>query len=207
MWPRIITAISIVFLFIGLTGCGADKSNETGVPDSDSKNEQSTETKPSDPYADLNDFIERFNSESDIKIISTEEIDIHDESTEHYRTEFRLNAYDNALAYTLVFDDGSSADLVDTANVFGKTENGSISRVYVLASFKDSFESIFRKCSLVMHPDIINEDIDEALDKIMHPYKFEEMEYLISSGSGIIGGNSYTYSINEKDSCFEFSME
>ena len=170
-----------------------------------------TVEEPSNPSADLDAFVDSFNAAGGIQIVSKEQIDIHDKSGGYYRTEFRLNAYDGALAYHVVFEDGSSADLIDTANwSSGETVNGSIDRIYVLASSIESFESLFRTACKVMHPDSITDaDIDKELDEMMHPYRYEEMEYLYSSGSGVIGSKneSFTYSIKAKQDYFDFFLD
>lgn len=163
------------------------------------------------PYVDLDAFIDDFNAMGGIQITSHEQIDIHDKSGGYYRTEFRLNAFNNAIAYHVIFEDGSSADLIDTAHwSSGETVNGSIDRIYVLASSKESFESIFRTACKAMHPDTITDaDVDAALDEMMHPYRYEEMEYLYSSGSGVIGSRNegYTYSIKEKTDYYDFFLD
>ena len=205
----IIAAAWVIYFIIGLSGGKSNNTiNNTKDSSTDAAGAQTAETQKSDPYSDLNSFIEQFNDISDIKIISHEEIDIHDNSAGHYRTEFRLPAFEDALAYSVNFDDGSSADLIDTCGSLSKeTVNGNISRVYVTASSKESLESIFRTCCKIMHPDIADADIDEAIEEMMHPYKEEEMEYLYSSGSGWFGSDGYTYSIKEKESYYDFFLD
>ncbi|SEQ56343.1 TFIIB-type zinc ribbon-containing protein [Butyrivibrio sp. TB] len=161
------------------------------------------------PYQDLDDFISSFNEVSDIQIVSQEEIDIHDTSGGYYRTEFRLQAYEGAIAYHLVFSDDSSADLIDTANwADGNTVNGSVNRIYVLASSKESFESLFKSCWKVLHGDKVTDaQVDEELQKIMHPYNEDKMEYLVSSGSGYIENTGFAYDIKEKQEYYDFFID
>ena len=181
----------------------------TEKEDKESSVQLDLDTSKENLYADLDSFILNFNAAGSMQITSLEKIDIHDESAGHYRVEFRLGHFDNAVAYHVEFNDGSSADLIDTApNAIVKTSNGSIDRIYVLANSIDSFEKIFRISCLVMHPDKITEsDIDEVIYKMMHPYRYEEMEYLNSSGSGVIARESYSYTIREKTSVFEFFLD
>ena len=206
------------------TGGSTSAPSETSQPvveETTEENEQTVEAsapeaetvveEKNNPYADLDAFVESFNEVSDIKITSKEQIDIHDHSGGYYRTEFRLNAFDGAIAYHVIFEDGSSADLIDTAHwSSGETVNGSIDRIYVLADSIESFESLFRTACKVMHPDTISDsDVDTEIDKMVHPYRYEEMEYLYSSGSGVIGSRNegYTYSIKEKTSYYDFFLD
>lgn len=188
------------------TAESSEQTDEAPAPEPETTSEEDY-----NPYADLDAFVESFNRASDIQITSKEQIDIHDHSGGYYRTEFRLNAFDGAIAYHVVFEDGSSADLIDTANwSSGETVNGSIDRIYVLATSLESFESIFRTACRVMHPDTISDsDVDAEIDKMVHPYRYEEMEYLYSSGSGVIGSRNegYTYSIKEKTSYYDFFLD
>lgn len=59
----------------------------------------SEESVSSNPFENLDNSIDAYNSASDLIIVSQEEIDIHDKSGGYYRTEFRLNYYDEAIAY------------------------------------------------------------------------------------------------------------
>lgn len=220
---KIIAIILNAFLVIGITSCGTNSGNssypesnitseksvsEDSLITEESSNATEAEISSADPYEDLNAFIESFNSSSDIKIVSQEQIDIHDKTGGYYRTEFRLSAFDDAIAYHIVFDDNSSADMIDTVNwSSGETVNGSIARIYVLAESKESLESIFRTACKVMHSDITDTDIDEAIEKMMQPYGYEEMEYLYSGGSGYVGDSAYTYDIREKNTFFEFFLD
>ena len=180
------------------------ETSETNITDKDT----SEESISSNPFEDLDAFIDAYNSASEIKISSQEEIDIHDKSGGYYRTEFRLNHYDGAIAYHIVYDDGSSADIIDNADwSTGETVNGSFDRIYVLASSKESLETIFRNTCKVKYPSLSESEIDDAIDEMMHPYNEEEMEYLHNSGSGLVGKASYTFSITEKKSYFEFFLD
>ena len=81
------------------------ESTSGELTDNSSTEATSGESVSSNPFEDLDTFIDEYNSVSEIKINSHEEIDIHDKSGGYYRTEFRLNHYDGAIAYHIIYDD------------------------------------------------------------------------------------------------------
>ena len=57
-------------------------------------------------------FVELYNSNSETPITGLIDIDIHDESSGYYRTEFRTAAYDNAIAKHGILGENVSIDLI-----------------------------------------------------------------------------------------------
>lgn len=75
-------------------------------------------------------FVELYNSNSETPITGLIDIDIHDESSGYYRTEFRTAAYDNAIAKHGILGENVSIDLIQYSRGF---------RIYILA---DSYEAL-----------------------------------------------------------------
>ena len=158
---------------------------------------------------DFQEFINKFNMSSDIRIISQEKIDIHDEKGGHYRVEFRLPAYDNAVGLNVAFSDQSSADLIDGDSFSLKTDNETIARIYVLAKSKESFQAIFTAACKAMHPDTVTEeDINDALEQIFKPIGYEQMEQIWNTGSGLLADKfGFTYAVEDKNNHYDFMLD
>ena len=100
--------IMIAFLSIALVGCGSSAApEETGSSGTFATVEQTEEISE---YAIIDSFIEKYNKDATFKLENPTEIDIQDPN--HYRVEYRLGAYKNAVAKQCSIN-GTTIDIVN----------------------------------------------------------------------------------------------
>ncbi|MBQ2915232.1 MAG: hypothetical protein IJE51_00425 [Clostridia bacterium] len=135
----------------------ADEPDETATNGENNNSGNNTEDtgNSADKYSNLKLFISTYNSIAKTDISDLIEIDI--QSPEYYRTEFRLNAYQNAPAYKGSI--GNNAMEIINSNYDGIF--GSDLRIYAfvdtLEAATDVFESFCKACD----SEITKEDFDE----------------------------------------------
>lgn len=139
------------------------EENETSESPSD-QIEENTENAEKDRFSNLNLFIEKYNEIAATPITDTFEIDISSGS-EYYRTEFRLNAYQNAPALKGSIGSGS----IEMINSNYEGIFGSDLRIYAFVDSIDVTTDIFESYCKACDPDITQEDFDEF-------YKYHQLD-------------------------------
>ena len=124
---------------------------ETNVP----KEESNTESSPSDA---ISAFIEQYNNIADVPITNPIEIDIH--ASEYYRTEFRLNAFKNAVAKRGSIGE-STIDIIN----YGNLANDKI-RLYLSTDDEEFAIQVFKNAVGVFDPSATNEEMNKAVEDI-----------------------------------------
>ena len=161
-----------------------EKTDETD----ESTSEESS--KESSKHSNLDKFIEEFNKLASTPITNTEEIDI--QSPDYYRTEFRLNAFQNAPSYKGSI--GEATIEIINSNYDGYF--GSDLRIYAftnsLEATTDLFESFCRACD----PSITQADLDEF-------YKYRQLD----SGDCRIVLNQISGYVMVKDNGFDILLD
>lgn len=109
-----------------------------------------------DKFSNLNLFIDKYNEIAITPITDTFEIDIS-AGSEYYRTEFRLNAYQNAPALKGSIGSGS----IEMINSNYEGIFGSDLRIYAFVDSLDVVTDIFETYCKVCDPEITKEDFDE----------------------------------------------
>ena len=137
-----------------------DKSNDIVV-------EQVTEdtTTDSDEVSDydvIDTFIEKYNAIADKQLTNPVEIDIP--PPEHYRTEFRLNAYKGAVAKQCTIDN-TTVDIVNYGSNGGFWNNDNI-RMYLTTDDAEFAVEFFNSAVKVLDPTVTDDDIARANDNI-----------------------------------------
>ena len=119
---RILAFLLILLIACSMVACSSDpnnsKSSSEGIQQKSNSDAQSTElqnekedteeTKPEQPSLELDKvdlFIEEYNKAATTPITDISEIDVTDQTSEHYRTEFRLGAFEDAYAKTGLIGD------------------------------------------------------------------------------------------------------
>ena len=160
---------TVTLMIIGallLCSCG-NTSNRTNIQpvgveaSSYSVTDDSTVPNESEVVNPIDDFVEEFNAASDTDLIYVEDFTPSDRSSSHYRHEFRLNAYSEAIAKSYTFD-GATVDLVYRETIF----EDEIIRVYVSGATYEQCEQILRLASPIMDSTVTDEDIDDTIDYI-----------------------------------------
>lgn len=152
----IIAVAWIVYLSIGLSG-GSD--NNTNDQSQDVTSETDSEVEEKTDYALIDNFIDTFNINAVTPITDAEEIDIASGS-EHYRTEYRLTPFRNAVAKQAKIGD-ATVDII----AYGSFSNDSL-RVYVSTESEDFAVEVFTNVAKMMYPDVTSNDLDEAVKEL-----------------------------------------
>ncbi|MCM1228342.1 MAG: hypothetical protein NC320_13145 [Clostridium sp.] len=145
---RFISIFSVIISLTVFTSCNSNLNDRISTSNSSIVEE----TKPLDSQDILSTFVDMFNEKSDTDIANVLEIDIHEE---HYRTEYRLNAFKNALAINGNIGE-YSIDIVS----YGTMANDEI-RLYLSTDSID-FAEYFFKIALEIFDSSLTED--EILD-------------------------------------------
>ncbi len=181
-------AFWIVFFIIGLSGGGSDSSTKEStaptveVTTNNEKSEQASNddksndevveqvttedtTTDSDEVSDydvIDTFIEKYNAIADKQLTNPVEIDI--QAPEHYRTEFRLNAYKGAVAKQCTIDN-TTVDIVNYGSNGGFWNNDDI-RMYLTTDDAEFAVEFFNSAVKVLDPTATDDDIAKANDNI-----------------------------------------
>lgn len=106
----------------------------------------------------IENFVEEFNSSCETNLVFTEEFTPSDRSSSHYRSEFRLNAYSEAIGMSYSFGDA----IVDI--VYRETfSNDQIIRVYMDNATFEQCEEMIRIASPIIDKAVTDEDIEETI--------------------------------------------
>lgn len=118
----------------------------------------------------LDNYIEKYNSLANCQIINLSVFDLHDKSSQHYRTEFRLKAFENATARTGTLD-SNIIDIIDYSS-FSLTNSYNI-RIYANISNKDIVKEFIRISSQIFDSTITENDLEEVYNNNnINDYRF-----------------------------------
>lgn len=157
----IATAIVVAAMSLSIMACNSpevsDTSinyNETAITEStESKSVPISESKEMDPYSSLDIFIDNYNSTSDYPITDISELDIQGID---YRTEYRLNAFKNAVGYKGTVNENE----IHIVN-YGNFSNESI-RLYMTADSIDKVIDVYEKSICILDDTIADNDIKDG---------------------------------------------
>ncbi len=164
---KIKIAVTVVFwiLIFIIGGCNNNSektstSNGPVVEDNTSiAVENNAENKEAESeYAIIDAFINQYNAIAEKKITDPVEIDIQDK--EHYRTEFRLPAYKNAVAKQCSIE-GAKIDIVN----YGGLSNSDI-RMYLVTDDPELAVAVFDSAAKVLDSSVTDGDFEEANENI-----------------------------------------
>lgn len=116
----------------------------------------------------LDNYIDKYNSLTKYKITNLSVLDIHDKSSQHYKTEFRLQAFKNATAKTGTLD-GNIIDIIDYSS-FSLTNSCNL-RIYANISNTDIAKEFIRISSQIFDSTITENDLEEIYNNI-NDYRF-----------------------------------
>ena len=177
----IIATAWIVFFAMAFFG-GKTSGEETKTQDSTNQNTQATEevdkiydsdnqsnqteNKNKDSVKESNEnaiknFVKKYNESAPTKLEFFESFEVQSNSNSHYKTEFRLPAYEDAvgLSYTV---NGQSIDFVAKSDYFGKTHV----RIYCDSATLDQCIEIIRYASPVFDPALDESEIEKAVEYV-----------------------------------------
>lgn len=178
----IIAAAWIVYLIIGLLGNIKDANNsnsgqngnvkvEQSVGSTEEENKETTEsTKPSEENAeekerDANSYIlnivESYNSQMTERLVFVEDFNPSDKNSDHYRTEFRLEAYKDAVGKSYLLGD-KVVDLVASKTIMGDVNF----RVYTNDISLEQVKALMQGMSPLMDETLSATDLNAAISEV-----------------------------------------
>lgn len=113
-------------------------------------------------YDVIDTFIDKYNAIAENKLTNPVEIDIQDK--EHYRHEFRLNAFEGAVAKQCTIGD-TTVDIVNYYRNSLFNKNGSI-RIYLTTDDAEVAVGFFNYAAKILDPTLTETDIAEANEDI-----------------------------------------
>lgn len=189
--------LSVIFTISSLSACG-DSASINQITSTASSSTASPVPSPTptaapvDEYAGVDKFIELFNATSDTDLSDPQEIDIHDDA--HYRTEFRLGAYDNAVAK----EASAGQTTLEMINYGAWALSGF--RVYVTANDYESFQQVLESCAAVFDSSITEDMIEEEVYDVIESGGAMSTEFSFYL-------NDVTGTYENEDGIFTFMMD
>lgn len=164
MKNKLITTLSLITIALFLCSCSnhVDYSDQQDYAedDVDINTESISESNPEE-INPIDNFVEEFNANCETELIYVEDFTPSDNSSSHYRTEFRLNDYSEAIAKSYSFED-ATVDIVYRESYFGDE----YIRVYVDGATFEQCETIIRIASPLLDNSITDEVIDETIEYV-----------------------------------------
>lgn len=109
----------------------------------------------------IDSLVEKFNSSSDNKLVFAEDFVVSNKESGHYRTEFRLGAYKDAVGKSYNYSD-KIVDIVATKSYSGRIDI----RVYSDGITLDQCIDLIKYASPLLDPAISDEKVIEAVDYV-----------------------------------------
>jgi len=182
----IISVVCVLALIGGISGC----LGKTRHANEDVDSTVLTESAPTDTLTDqqngetaedaLASLVSTFNKTAETELVFVEDFDPQDKESQHYKKEFRLNAYKDALGKSYTYD-GIRIDLV--------AEQPFLDQRPAVRLYADEIElsqcnDIIRGAALFFDPELTVLDIEELITDLANHY---------DGGSVYKGGLSVTY--------------
>lgn len=171
---------TLSIMIFAFSGCSAISTNNTIT---NTENITSAEIAIKDSKPTIDSFVEEFNNISNNKITITENVKSLSESSVEYRTEYRLNAYKDAIAETGTIAN-KTIDIIDySSNTVGNQKN---LRIYTSADKSEDMLNILKTSIKILDSSITEDEINSVADYI---YEYGSKSfYLGNSISGYISG-------------------
>ena len=167
---KLFTILLVSLLLVTLVACdisNIEPSDSSSIPsqsetqNDETENKETNRSETEEPtvektkHSNLDLFIEEYNKIAKTPILEPTEIDI--QSDEYYRTEFRLNAYQNAPAYIANLGD------VKIELIYSNYEGifGSDLRIYTTVDTLEVATDVFESFCKVGDPEITQADFDD----------------------------------------------
>lgn len=197
----VISSLLLIFLF--LSACENRHNDITEPPKDTNSSPVETNTTPVDTSAPeksetkesptvestLIAFVDAFNSSSETDLEFVEDFTPSDTSSSHYRTEFRLGAYADAVGKSYAYGD-TIVDLVGIEQMF----TGITFRVYMDGATLDQCVEMFKIYTPFMNKEITAEEIQESVDYLMEN-QMANGYYCADIGVLMLGSDSNGYDL------------
>lgn len=180
----------VIWLLIGASSNEkniANNSVNNEVTLSDVKNNDVNKSTGCSESIDV--FVERYNKNAPVELIYLEDFSVGDKKSEHYRVEFRLSAYKDAIGKSYQLED-TIVDIVSRKDYFGNI----IIRLYSHSKTLNDCCDLIEYSSPILDEDIRKENIKNTIDYIKENKEANNYYY---SNLGIVlsGDNKQGYDL------------
>ncbi len=139
----------------------ASSSSITETKQESSDITENSTPEPATQEGAIDSLVEEFNSSSDNKLVFAEDFVVSNKESGHYRTEFRLGAYKDAVGKSYNYSD-KTVDIVATKSYSGRIDI----RVYSDGITLDQCIDLIKYASPLLDPAISDEKVIEAVDYV-----------------------------------------
>lgn len=158
-WDQKKKIIATVILWSALLLIGALSPNDTTNTETNKSNGNGTEQVEKEIKVNET-FIEKYNAIGTSKIENTVTYNAQDKESGYYRTEFRLNAFENNSSIHGIIADGT-IDLINYGSLGVKDKF----RLYASTESEEQMKEIFKNAINVMDKSISNEKINDEINE------------------------------------------
>ena len=153
-------------LYLANNGASGEAVSDNGSPD------------------EISMFIEGINASGAVNLEFVEDFVPSDKESGHYKTEFRLNAYKDAIGKSYKYED-TTVDII-------MSSRGVIERIYMDGATYEQCENMIRYASPLLDSTATDDDIQETVDYISE-YKSANGYYYAKLGLLMLGGGDKGY--------------
>ena len=157
--------IIVIFISLFLLVSCSSASSQAQV-DSPIESSVVVESQEIDEGDDIDRFVKAFNLASEEQLEYKEDFVPSERENGHYRTEFRLSAYKEAVGRSYRFGDAEVDFILRTQKDYLSGGTETVIRIYVENASLDQCKQIIEISSPIMDDDITPEDIQSAIDYI-----------------------------------------
>lgn len=167
---KIFSIICSVVLIFSINGCSNNTNsteeliNKTNFQETSTIPEAISETTSETSVDYINNFISKYNETTKAKISNLTSFEPTDKNDEHYKTEFRLGAFDGSIGMSGKIKN-SDIDIINYGSHGGYFSNDKL-RIYVTSNSLDELFSIFKNASKTMDDSITTKDLQDVIDYV-----------------------------------------
>lgn len=146
------------------TGSGTTEIGQaTSQIETEQPNSTTVETEPQSLQkgATIDAFVDAYNAAGATELAFLEDFIPSDKSGKHYRVEFRLSAYSDAVGKSYSFGE-QTVDIIERSNIFDK--NHGILRIYADGLTLDAASELVRIASPILDSEISKEELSNVID-------------------------------------------
>lgn len=197
---KVLASLLLILCFT-LVGCGGEVENTpettekpttetvetTETPTTEEVPETSETVEEPTVDSEMLAFVDAFNASSEVKLVFAEDFTPSDKSSSHYRTEFRLGAYSDAIGKSYTFGE-------TVVDIVGKQSwSGDITiRVYMDGATIEQCVEMVKYASPIMDADIDSDELQATIDYITEK-KTANGYYYADLGLLLLGNDSKGY--------------
>lgn len=181
----------VLYALFNFCGCSISDTKNIVTNNTMEVNEVSSSQNSEENQLSIDSFVKRYNTTATNKIIITGTFEPQDKSSEHYKTEFRLNAYKNSTAKTGTIAN-KTIDIIDYSSDTIDTKKNL--RIYTTADKSEEMLNILKTTINILDSSILEDEINSTVDDI-YEYGSKSFYFGNSISGYISGGKNGPYEI------------